>query len=241
MPNAKHFTHVNNCKIPNIPTSKISNAQNVTTSKTCQMLNNHCQTHRNVQNITRQMSNMSNCHTMATVKCQISNVKCSKNVRKATRRKSRMSKMSKASNDKYHKCHPNQHCQMPNVENTGTRQNTQNTKHANKSLNVKCPKWEEVKCQSSIAKHCKNRRLEEERSAPTGESFRFVRACARCWMWGGNAPQISSVAFSLFHFGRGRLSLFPSKAPLPPNLLSSFSWLYRYQTSNATKCQNLQI
>ena len=44
--------------------------------------------------------------------------------------------------------------------------------------------------------------------SPTGKSFRFVRACARCPLPSGNEPQIGSSMFSLFPFRRGRLSLF---------------------------------
>ena len=39
--------------------------------------------------------------------------------------------------------------------------------------------------------------------------------------------KISGRPLSLFLFGRGRFCLFFSPAP-PPNLLSSFSWLYGY-------------
>ena len=47
------------------------------------------------------------------------------------------------------------------------------------------------------------------------------------WEWAQNVV-IRARPLSLFPFGRGRSSLFPWRSTLPPNLLSSFSWLYRY-------------
>ena len=66
-------------------------------------------------------------------------------------------------------------------------------------------------------------------AAPTGKSFRFVRACdARCLDVKRNPSEIlmrPAFPFSLLAVGGFPFSL---GIPPPPNLLSSFSWPYGY-------------
>ena len=67
-------------------------------------------------------------------------------------------------------------------------------------------------------------------AAPTGKSFRFVRACdARCLDVERNPDaktRRDAFPFSLLAPGGFPSSLLPP--PSPPNLLSSFSWPYGY-------------
>ena len=67
---------------------------------------------------------------------------------------------------------------------------------------------------------------------PTGKSFRVVpcvRACVRAvWLPGGIQLQMLRQQFSLFPFPPAGGFPFSLETPPPPNLLSNFSWPYRY-------------
>ena len=77
-----------------------------------------------------------------------------------------------------------------------------------------------------------NTRYHWRLGARPGNRFR-VGACAWCVC----LVDLGWLRLSLFPFGRGRLSVFPSEeVPLPPNLLSSFSWRVRHFQSIHVSC-----